>query len=262
MNAVIQSLVQLLLDKLGAQLIIHGTYVAALDTVLIAKNGTKMIGVQKWKDHSGNADRGERLVGHHWGIIGLISFNKMTGKYRCWLTKMCLICGTLNPFHFVVDPEGTARRGGFQDGVIIFLSTDLSLSATQIIELYSARFSIELAIRDTKQYFGLADYQCYVSIAIERFVNLACLAYSLFGLFQQEQDNVDWMPAVSPACSQWSFARLRQGLQHFGISRILFPKSTPGADLLEQSPELANIFRLTAQHQAFKESRFSSDLGI
>jgi len=367
MNAVIKSLVQLLLDKLGTQLIIHGTYVAALDTVLIAKNSTKMLGVQRWKDHSGNADRGNRIIGHHWGIMGLISFNKITGTYRCWLTKMRLICGTLNPFHVVVAPDGTARRGGFWDGVIplvlelkqmlgsrklsiisdayfskvpfikplldegiyvitkmrkdavawdkrtvvknrktpkmegewklstllehmtvqsltvhiygkdtqvdvverivfirdfesqvkvvvargkakpiIFLSTDLSLTATQIIELYSARFSIELAIRDSKQYFGLADYQCYVSIAIERFVNLACLAYSLFGLFQQEQDASDWMPTVSPACSQWSFARLRHGLQQFAISRVLFPKSAPGADLLEQSPELANILRLTS----------------
>ena len=39
---------------------------------------------------------------------------------------------------------------------IIFLSTDLSLSAAQIIEIYGARFSIELAIRDLKQHFGLA----------------------------------------------------------------------------------------------------------
>ena len=326
-----------------------------------------MPGVQKWKDHSGNADRGGRIVGHHWGIIGLISFNHITGTYRCWFTKMRLLCGNLNPFHFIVDPNGVARRGGFWDGVIplvlelkksldprkltviadayfskvpfiepllgdgihvvtrmrddavgwdkrtletnkkhpkmegkwklatllkkeaiqtlsvhiygktcqveavervvfirdfahkvkvvvlrgksepiILLSTDLSLSAIQIIELYSARFSIELAIRDTKQYFGLADYQCYLSIAIDRFVNLACLAYSVFGLFQREHDTADWMPAVSPSCSQWSVARLRQGLKQFAISRVLFPKSAPGADLVARSPELANIFRLAA----------------
>ena len=64
------ALVKLLLDKLGEQLIIHGTYVAALDTLLVAKNGTKMPGVQKWKDHSGNANRGGRIhgssLGSHW----------------------------------------------------------------------------------------------------------------------------------------------------------------------------------------------------
>ena len=346
---------------------IHGTYAAALDTVLIAKNGTKMPGVQKWKDHSGNANRGGHIIGHHWGIIGLISFNSILGEYRCWVTKMRLVCGTLNPCQFIVNSSGEARRGGFWDGVIplvlelkqclgkrkltiivdayfskvpflkpllargiyvvtrmrkdavawdkrteldnrktpkmegewklstllrkkpikhlsvhiygktcrvdaverevfirgfaskvkvvvvrgkiepiIFLSTDLSLSATQIIELYSARFSIELAIRDVKQHFGLADYQCQLGIAIDRFVNLACLAYSLFGLFQREQCSADWMPEVSSTYSQWSVARLRMGLKQFAISRILFPKSAPGADLLAQSSELAHILRLTA----------------
>ena len=44
---------------------------------------------------------------------------------------------------------------------IIFLSTDLSLTTAQIIEIYSSRFSIELVIRDLKQHFGLGDYQCY-----------------------------------------------------------------------------------------------------
>ena len=62
---------------------------------------------------------------------------------------------------------------------IIFLSTDLTLSGAQIIEIYAARFSIELAIRDLKQHFGLAHYQCYLGIAIDRFVHLACVAYCL-----------------------------------------------------------------------------------
>ena len=90
---------------------------------------------------------------------------------------------------------------------LIFLSTDLSLSATQIIELYSARFSIELAIRDVKQHFGLADIDSQLGIAIDRFVNLAYLAYlaySLFGLFHREHDSADWMPQTSATYSQWS----------------------------------------------------------
>ena len=366
-NAVCQTLVNLLLEQLDSQLMIHGTYLAPLDTVLVAKNGTKMSGVQRWKDHSGNADRRGRITGHHWGILGLISLNPITQEYRCWVTKMRLICGTLNPFQFIVDPAGSTRRGTFWDGVIplmlelkqnlgerkvtgvadayfskvpfikplldngiylitrmrkdavawdkrienkgkntvkmegewklstllkelpvqqllvhiygkkslveaverevfirgfapkvkvvvaqgkkkpiIFLSTDLSLTATQIIELYSARFSIELAIRDVKQYFGLTHYQCYLGIAIDRFVHLACLAYCVFGLFYRQQTQVDWMPAVSPSLSQWSFARLRQGMKHFAISRILFPKSAPGANLRTLETELDHILRLAA----------------
>lgn len=364
-NAVCQTTVALLLQKLGVQLQFHGGYLAALDTLLVPKNGRKMAGVQPWKDHSGNADRGERLKGHHWGILGLLSFHPISQGYRCWVTKMRLISGKLNPCEFIVDPKGGTRRANFWDGVIplvlelkqqlgtfllrvvvdayfckvpflkplvdqnihvvtrmrkdavawdkriesqpkktvkldgkwkladllkaspiqqlwvqrygkkelvevverdvfirgfapkvkvvvgkgvkepiIFLSTDLTLTPTQIIEIYAARFSIELAIRDLKQSFGLAHYQCYLGIAIHRFVHLACIAYCLLGLFQTQHLDANWMPPISPALSQFSFARLRRGLQQFAIRRILFSKSAPGADLLSNSPELDQILRL------------------
>jgi hypothetical protein len=257
-----------------------------------------MSGVQKWHDHSGNANRGEQLKGHHWAILGLISYEKTSQRYWCWATKMRLISGNLNPFQFIVNEDGVARRVNFWDGVIplilelkkslglnslrvvvdayfskvpflsplvdqlihvisrmrkdavawdqriedkskksfvldakwklahllkefkpqslsvkiygksiqveaverevyirgfqpkvkvvvvkaakepiILLSTDITLTAIQIIEIYGSRFSIELAIRNLKQQFGLRDYQCYLGIAIDRFVQLACVAY-------------------------------------------------------------------------------------
>ena len=54
------------------------------------------------------------------------------------------------------------------------------------------------------------------------------------------------MPPVAARHSELSFSRLRQGLQHFAISRVLFPKSAPEADLKLQSPELDQILRLAA----------------
>ena len=44
---------------------------------------------------------------------------------------------------------------------LIFLSTDVSLSAAQIIEIYGARFSIESALRVLKTDLGLGDYQVH-----------------------------------------------------------------------------------------------------
>ncbi len=129
---------------------------------------------------------------------------------------------------------------------VIFLSTDLTLTPTQMIEIYAARFSVELAIRDLKQYFDLAHHQCYLGIAIYRFVHLACIAYCLLGLFQNQSLEATWMPPVSSALSQFSFDRLRRGLQQFAISRILCPKSVPGEDLLPNSPKLDQILRLAA----------------
>ena len=86
--------------------------------LVFQENGKKMSGVQLWSFHSGNGDRGEKLKGHHWGILGLISFDKNRKRSGCWPLKMRLISGKLNPFQFIVDSEGVARRADFWDGVI------------------------------------------------------------------------------------------------------------------------------------------------
>ena len=91
-----QTLLDTLRQKLGASLQIHGAYLAVVDTLLIAKNGRQMLGVQTWHDHSGNADRGERLRGHHWAILGLVSFSQAWGRYLCFPWLMQLISGQLN----------------------------------------------------------------------------------------------------------------------------------------------------------------------
>lgn len=75
--AVCGTLLETLKTKLGEQLEVHGAYLAVVDTLLIAKNGHKMPGVQKWKDHSGNADRGSSIRGHHWALVSLIAFSPL-----------------------------------------------------------------------------------------------------------------------------------------------------------------------------------------
>jgi len=44
--------------RLGEQLKVHGASLVGKDTTLGAKTSTRMVGVQKWQDHSDNADRG------------------------------------------------------------------------------------------------------------------------------------------------------------------------------------------------------------
>jgi hypothetical protein len=57
---------------------------------------------------------------------------------------------------------------------LLLVSPDLALSALQIIASYGARCSIELTIRHLTQPFGLGDSQCPTTLAILRFVHLAC----------------------------------------------------------------------------------------
>jgi hypothetical protein len=58
LKAVAERLVRLVVARLGEQLKVHGAYLVGKDTPLVAKPATRMPGVQTWKDHSDNADRG------------------------------------------------------------------------------------------------------------------------------------------------------------------------------------------------------------
>lgn len=365
------TLIEILKEKLGGSLKVHGAYLCCLDTLLIAKNGTKMLGVQKWADHSGNADRGESITGHHWGLIGLISFSVPFSRYLCFPVLMRLIPGQLNPCQFICDPNGIVSIATFWDGVlplvfqlfeylkqaplrvvvdayfckvpflqplldkgifvitrmrkdavgwdeavysgrgrppkrgkkwklcellkyfpkenisvflygkiveieavtrvlwirelkrmvkvvvvsaakepIIFLSTDLSLSASQIVEIYGSRFSIELTIRDLKEHFGLADYQCYISSAINRFVHLCCLSFCLFRLILLKENNSEWINQQEQNSqvkeSPLSFTRIRKGLQAFAIGKILSDKFKSETNLQKSKIYSDTIIRMAA----------------
>jgi hypothetical protein len=362
--AVFGTLSSTLRSKMGEGLKVYGAYLAVVDTLLIAKNGDKMPGVQKWKDHSGNADRGASMRGHHWALLGLITFSPLWGRYLCLPLLMQLISGQLNPCQFIVDPHGVATLATFWDSIhpliwqlhthlnqvplrvvadayfgkapfiqpllsegihvvtrlrkdavgwddpsseqrsdakrgkkwklaqlldhlpaetasvhlygqlikvravcrevwlrdinrklkvvvveglkepILLLSTDLALSIAQIIEIYGARFTIEIAIRDLKGHFGLADYQCYRHTAIYRFVQLACTALCIYRLIQLQEDTSAWLPPVSKGVSPASFAHLRHGLRNFIFGRILSPEFGEMPELQDSPSELEAILRI------------------
>jgi hypothetical protein len=115
--ALAKTLLATLRLKLGQSLQVHGAYLAVVDTLLIAKNGDRMLGIQAWHDHSGNADRGERIRGHHWALLGLIGFSQAWGRYLCFPLLMQLISGQLKPSLFMVDPAGVATLATIWDSI-------------------------------------------------------------------------------------------------------------------------------------------------
>jgi hypothetical protein len=72
LRSVRQKVYHLLINHLAGEVLYKGFLAAAIDTTLVVSFGRKMFGVQKWHDHSGNADRGGYIMGHHWGLIGLL----------------------------------------------------------------------------------------------------------------------------------------------------------------------------------------------
>jgi putative transposase len=81
---------------------------------------------------------------------------------------------TLNVVVVVKTHLKTGKRGH-----VVLFSTDLDLTADQIVDYYSLRFQIEFNFRDSKQYWGLDDFMNVKSVAVTNAVNLAFFMVNL-----------------------------------------------------------------------------------
>lgn len=129
---------------------------------------------------------------------------------------------------------------------IILISTDLTLTAKEIIEIYSARFQIELTIRDLKQYFGFGDYQCRSSLSINRFSFLSCLSHCIGRLMLIKDQVIDCDTEMKRKESQFSFSRLRKGLRCQMIKKIIFNHSAVTAEDEKINNEYETLAKLLA----------------
>jgi hypothetical protein len=368
MDRVMQSLLGLLQQELGEGLTYAGRYVIALDPTYVAKVKGRMLGVQTWRQHSENPERGTQVTGHQWLLGGLLT--QLGERWRCFPVWSRLVSGKQHPSHFVVSPEGEAHRmslwettlamisqaasmlsgaplgvvmdayfakacilnalnemgitlitrlrhdavgwddpeycgrgrppkrgrkwklaqlwetephetvrahlyGKFMEvsvvvrdvwlrdvsekvrvvvveGVqrpVLLACTDLSMNATQILELYAARFSLELVIRDLKGYFGLGDYQSTTTLAFCRFVLLSCVAFCLGRLLLHGKHVEAWLEDLSAAPVKetgLSFARLRRGLRCFVLKQLIFSKFPPQAECEKLQDEWNPLFQIAA----------------
>lgn len=365
-----QTLVNALTERLHEKLLVYGEYLAVIDTTLIAKLMGKMPAVQRWQNHSGNAQKGQYLVGHHWAMIGLVCCCQ--ASFLCLPVLMRLLPGLINPYGFVAtaeglvrldfwsvtlalafhlqhllqnaplrlvadaffakapfinplveagihvisrlrddgvgwddpEPKGPHKRGpqkkkgrewklarllqeeltravtvtiyGKQESLwvavrdvwlrgvarkvrvvvvqtakapLILVSTDLLLSAEQIISIYSARFCIELAFRELKQHMGLGDYQCTGFAGIYRFVHLSLVAYCLGKLALMQATSRDWLMEEGQSWDRkttpLSFHRLTSRLRRFALKAILTNSATV-LDFTKRDEVIKKVLRMAA----------------
>jgi len=64
-------------------------------------------------------------------------------------------------------------------GHVVLFSTDLDLTAGQIVDYYALRFQIEFNFRDAKQHWGLDDFMTVKPVAVTNAVNLAFFMVNL-----------------------------------------------------------------------------------
>ena len=68
----------------------------------------------------------------------------------------------------------------------VFFSTDLSLTAKQIIDIYRTRFQIEFLFRDAKQHFGLYHCQARSTAALDFHFNASFAALNIVRTFAEQ----------------------------------------------------------------------------
>lgn len=99
-------------------------------------------------------------------------------EYRVDTYQMQLFHKAFSEVLNVVVVVKTHVKTGKRGQVILF-STDLDLTADQIVDYYSLRFQIEFNFRDAKQYWGLDDFMNVKPVAVTNAVNLAFLMVNL-----------------------------------------------------------------------------------
>ena len=161
MDKVAASLVTLLLRNIGDGLWVYGALFLGLDTTFKTTNSRKMPGVQFWEDHSGNSDRGGRIFGHHWSIIGLIAHR--AERYLFFPVLSRLISGRLNPACHIATPEG-AMPMTFWDSVlalVLQMKTLLSNITIRIVaDAYLGTHKGEIKPSDNINVSKLYTYPC------------------------------------------------------------------------------------------------------
>lgn len=107
-----------------------------------------------------------------------LSHSEDVGEYHVETDHMHLYHKDYPDLLNVVVVVKTHLKTGKRGHVVLF-STDLELSAQQIIDYYSLRFQIEFNFRDAKQHWGLEDFMNTKEQSVTNAVNLSFLMVNL-----------------------------------------------------------------------------------
>ena len=92
--------------------------------------------------------------------------------YSLVVWSCCLKCKIRLACLGEVQPNGKMKN-------ILLFSTDINLTAEQILEYYQARFQIEFIFREAQQFTGLSDCQCRSSQRLNFHFNASLIALNL-----------------------------------------------------------------------------------
>ncbi len=140
-----------------------------------------------------------------------------------------------------------ALRGG--RGQEAFYSTRWEASAEEVLTWYTARWSIEVTFRDSKQHLGFEEPQGWTRKAVKRTAPMAMLLYSLIVLWFAQEGHRDYRPLDG----QWyrsktdpSFADMLATLRRVSLRRTIFAKGLSGRGSRKIRQLLESLFSVAA----------------
>jgi len=92
------------------------------------------------------------------------------------------------------------------------VTTDLDLTAEQMVEFYSARWKIESGFKELKHEVGAIDSQCRKADAVENHFNICCLAMTLAWIYAIKQEKAPDRRHPKPGSTAFAFADIRRKL--------------------------------------------------
>jgi hypothetical protein len=98
-------------------------------------------------------------------------------------------------------------RGSY---VFPIFTTDLTLTAQQMIEYYSARWKIESGFKELKHEVGILDSQCRNEQAVENHFNLGCYAMSLTWIYALQSKKAPSRMHPTRKTNAFAFADVRR----------------------------------------------------
>lgn len=137
------------------------------------------------------------------------------GKERncCYSEKLCLSRALRRKVKVVFIYSKNGR-------VFPLITTDLSLTAEQMIEYYSARWKIESGFKELKHELGALDNQARKKDSVENHFSLCCLAMTLTWIHAMKQEKAPPRYHPKPYCSSYSFSDARKQIEREYIKPI------------------------------------------
>lgn len=161
------------------------------------------------------------------------------GKNReCLFSEVICMSGALKRKVKVVF---IYRKGN----VFPLITTDLSLSAEQCIEYYSARWKIESGFKELKHEVGALDSQCRNELAVENHFNLCCFATSVAWIYALHSKTAPARLHPTRRSNAFAFADVRRQIAA-ELESGIFNRGCPKTVIPAVKFICSTIFRMSA----------------